>query len=205
MRSAPDPTWRAASRSPRGITLARRLGMLPGNICTPDYLADTARDIAKRFGMKSHGARAQGNAAGGDGVVPWRRAGNAAGPPADRARVLEGDRKTQNPSRWSGKASASTRRHLDQAGPAHGVDEVRHVRRRRVLGAMEAIGALELRSTSSGLSARRRTCRGQRVEAGGRCEGVERQVHRDHQYRRGRSACLVPTCWRTRSDSSRRP
>jgi len=26
--------------------------MLPGNVCTPDYLADTARDIAKRFGMK---------------------------------------------------------------------------------------------------------------------------------------------------------
>jgi leucyl aminopeptidase len=35
-----------------GYALARRLGMLPGNICTPDYLADTARDIAKRFGMK---------------------------------------------------------------------------------------------------------------------------------------------------------
>jgi len=35
-----------------GHSLARRLGMLPGNICTPDYLADTARDIAKRFGMK---------------------------------------------------------------------------------------------------------------------------------------------------------
>ena len=26
--------------------------MLPGNICTPDYLADTARDIAKRLGMQ---------------------------------------------------------------------------------------------------------------------------------------------------------
>jgi len=35
-----------------GHSLARRLGMLPGNICTPDYLADTARDIAQRFGMK---------------------------------------------------------------------------------------------------------------------------------------------------------
>jgi leucyl aminopeptidase len=34
-----------------GHTLARRLGMLPGNVCTPDYLADTARDIAKRHGM----------------------------------------------------------------------------------------------------------------------------------------------------------
>ena len=34
-----------------GHTLARRLAMLPGNVCTPDYLADTARDIAKRHGM----------------------------------------------------------------------------------------------------------------------------------------------------------
>lgn len=35
-----------------GHSLARRLGMLPGNVCTPDYLADTAREIAGRHGMK---------------------------------------------------------------------------------------------------------------------------------------------------------
>jgi leucyl aminopeptidase len=35
-----------------GTSLARHLAMLPGNICTPDYLADTGRDIAKRHGMK---------------------------------------------------------------------------------------------------------------------------------------------------------
>ena len=34
-----------------GHSLARRLGMLPGNVCTPEYLANTARDIAKRLGM----------------------------------------------------------------------------------------------------------------------------------------------------------
>ena len=34
-----------------GHSLARRLGMLPGNVCTPDYLADTAREIAQRYGM----------------------------------------------------------------------------------------------------------------------------------------------------------
>ncbi len=34
-----------------GYTLARRLGMLPGNVCTPEYLADTARDIGTRFGL----------------------------------------------------------------------------------------------------------------------------------------------------------
>jgi leucyl aminopeptidase len=35
-----------------GHTLARRLGMLPGNVCTPDYLAETAREIADRHGMR---------------------------------------------------------------------------------------------------------------------------------------------------------
>lgn len=35
-----------------GQSLARRLAMLPGNICTPDYLADTAREIAKRHGLQ---------------------------------------------------------------------------------------------------------------------------------------------------------
>jgi leucyl aminopeptidase len=35
-----------------GHSLARRLAMMPGNLCTPDYLAKTARDIAARFGMQ---------------------------------------------------------------------------------------------------------------------------------------------------------
>ncbi len=34
-----------------GINLARRLGMMPGNLCTPQYLADTAQDIASRYEM----------------------------------------------------------------------------------------------------------------------------------------------------------
>jgi leucyl aminopeptidase len=43
---------KAATAIGEGHSLARRLGMLPGNVCTPDYLADTARDIAQRHGMK---------------------------------------------------------------------------------------------------------------------------------------------------------
>lgn len=35
-----------------GHILARRLGMLPGNVCTPEYLAETARHIAVRHGMQ---------------------------------------------------------------------------------------------------------------------------------------------------------
>jgi leucyl aminopeptidase len=35
-----------------GHSLARTLGMMPGNLCTPDFLAETGRDIAKRHGMQ---------------------------------------------------------------------------------------------------------------------------------------------------------
>ncbi|HYV97673.1 MAG TPA: leucyl aminopeptidase [Gemmatimonadaceae bacterium] len=35
-----------------GYAVTRHLAMLPPNICTPDYLAQTGRDIAKRHGMK---------------------------------------------------------------------------------------------------------------------------------------------------------
>ena len=35
-----------------GVSLARTLGMTPGNICTPDLMASTARDLAERHGMK---------------------------------------------------------------------------------------------------------------------------------------------------------
>ena len=35
-----------------GQALARRLAMMPGNLCTPDYLATTAEDIGVRHGMK---------------------------------------------------------------------------------------------------------------------------------------------------------
>jgi leucyl aminopeptidase len=34
-----------------GIALARRLGQMPGNLCTPDLLAETARGIASRFSL----------------------------------------------------------------------------------------------------------------------------------------------------------
>lgn len=35
-----------------GQSLARRLGSMPGNLCTPDYIARTARDIGKRHKLK---------------------------------------------------------------------------------------------------------------------------------------------------------
>jgi leucyl aminopeptidase len=35
-----------------GVRLAKDLGNLPGNICTPTYLADQAQEIAKSYGLK---------------------------------------------------------------------------------------------------------------------------------------------------------
>ncbi|HET7621510.1 MAG TPA: leucyl aminopeptidase [Gemmatimonadaceae bacterium] len=35
-----------------GIDLSRRLAMMPGNLCTPEFLADTARSIADRHRMQ---------------------------------------------------------------------------------------------------------------------------------------------------------
>jgi leucyl aminopeptidase len=35
-----------------GVSLARDLGNLPGNICTPSYLAERAREMGKRHGLK---------------------------------------------------------------------------------------------------------------------------------------------------------
>jgi leucyl aminopeptidase len=46
-----DDALRAAHAIGEGHALARRLGMLPGNVCTPDYLADTAREVAARYDM----------------------------------------------------------------------------------------------------------------------------------------------------------
>ena len=41
----------AANAVAAGYDLTRRLAMMPGNLCTPDFLADSARDIAKRHRM----------------------------------------------------------------------------------------------------------------------------------------------------------
>ncbi|HEX2777951.1 MAG TPA: leucyl aminopeptidase [Gemmatimonadaceae bacterium] len=43
---------RAGRAIANGYALAKRLGMMPGNLCTPDYLAESAREIGARHGMK---------------------------------------------------------------------------------------------------------------------------------------------------------
>src|SRR5262249_17686639 len=36
----------------QGVSLAKNLGNLPSNVCTPSYLADQARELGRRHGMK---------------------------------------------------------------------------------------------------------------------------------------------------------
>jgi leucyl aminopeptidase len=42
----------AAQAIGEGYALARRLGMMPGNLCTPAFVAETAAAVAKRHGMR---------------------------------------------------------------------------------------------------------------------------------------------------------
>jgi len=46
------PALAAAQAIAAGHALARRLSMMPGNLCTPDYLAATGEEIGKRHGLK---------------------------------------------------------------------------------------------------------------------------------------------------------
>jgi leucyl aminopeptidase len=106
-----------------GINLARQLGMLPGNICTPDYLANTARDIAKRRGMSVTVL--------GRKEMQAEKMGSflavAQGTPQDPKLIILEHKKGAAAS----KPLLRLRRHLDQASAGDGDDEVRHVRRRR--------------------------------------------------------------------------
>lgn len=36
-----------------GVALTKDLGNLPGNVCTPTYLADTARDLGRQYGIET--------------------------------------------------------------------------------------------------------------------------------------------------------
>ncbi len=47
-----DDALRVGAAIGAGYDLARRLAMMPGNLCTPAYLAETARDLGRRHGME---------------------------------------------------------------------------------------------------------------------------------------------------------
>jgi leucyl aminopeptidase len=132
-----------------GIALARQLAMMPGNLCTPDYLADTGREVAKRHGMKvSVLGRKEMEAEGMGSFL-----GVAQGTPQDPKLIaLEHRRGSGRPLVLVGKGLC-----FDSGGisikPAQSMELMKFdmCGAAAVLGAMEAIGRLELKINVVGL------------------------------------------------------
>jgi leucyl aminopeptidase len=132
-----------------GMMVARSLAMLPGNICTPDYLADTGREIAKRHGMKVTVLGRKELEEEGMGSF----LGVAQGTPQDPKLIaLEHRRGSGRPIVLVGKGLC-----FDSGGisikPAQSMELMKFdmCGAAAVLGAMEAIGRLELKVNVVGL------------------------------------------------------
>lgn len=132
-----------------GMTLARRLAMMPGNLCTPDYLADTGREIAKRHGMKVTVLGRKEMEEEGMGSF----LGVAQGTPQDPKLIaLEHTRGSGRPVVLVGKGLC-----FDSGGisikPAQSMELMKFdmCGAAAVLGAMDAIGRLELAVNVVGL------------------------------------------------------
>ena len=132
-----------------GMALARRLAMMPGNLCTPDYLADTGRDIAKRHGMKVTVLGRKEMEEEGMGSF----LGVAQGTPQEpRLIALEHRRGSGRPVVLVGKGLC-----FDSGGisikPAQSMELMKFdmCGAAAVLGAMETIGRLDLKANVVGL------------------------------------------------------
>jgi leucyl aminopeptidase len=132
-----------------GMTLARRLAMMPGNLCTPEYLADTGREVAKRHGMKVTVLGRKEMEEEGMGSF----LGVAQGTPQDPKLIaLEYRRGSGRPLVLVGKGLC-----FDSGGisikPAQSMELMKFdmCGAAAVLGAMEAIGRLELEINVVGL------------------------------------------------------
>ena len=132
-----------------GMNLARRVAMMPGNMCTPEYLAETGQEIAKRYGMK---VTVMGRKEmEGEGMGSFL--GVAQGTPQDPKLVaLEHKRGSGPPIVLVGKGLC-----FDSGGisikPAQGMELMKFdmCGAAGVLGAMEVIGRLELKVNVVGL------------------------------------------------------
>jgi leucyl aminopeptidase len=132
-----------------GMTLARRLAMMPGNLCTPDVLAETGRDIAKRHDMKVTVLGRKEMEREGMGAF----LGVAQGTPQDPKLIaLEHMRGSGKPVVLIGKGLC-----FDSGGisikPAEGMELMKFdmCGAAGVLGAMEAIGRMKLEVNVVGL------------------------------------------------------
>ena len=132
-----------------GMALARRLAMMPGNLCTPDYLAETGREIAKRHGMKVSVLGRKELEEEGMGAFLGVAQGTSLEP---RLIALEHRRGSGRPVVLVGKGLC-----FDSGGisikPAQSMELMKFdmCGAAAVLGAMEAIGRLELKANVVGL------------------------------------------------------
>jgi leucyl aminopeptidase len=127
-----------------GHSLARTLAMMPGNLCTPEFLAKTAEEIAARFGMKSTILGRKEMEAEGMGSFLCV----AQGTPQDPKLIVieyNGGTAGQKPVGIVGKGLC-----FDSGGisikPAPGMEDMKYdmCGAAGVLGAMEAIGRMKL-------------------------------------------------------------
>ena len=92
-----------------GISLAKDLGNLPGNHCTPAYLAEQAVELGKRLRPQGRGAGAEGRSRSSAWAAFLAVARGSRQPPKLIVlRVPRRQAKTRRPSRWSARASPST-------------------------------------------------------------------------------------------------
>jgi leucyl aminopeptidase len=127
-----------------GHSLARTLAMMPGNLCTPEFLAKTAEEIGARYGMKSTILGRKEMEAEGMGSFLCVAQGTPQDP---KLIVLEynGGPEGQKPIGIVGKGLC-----FDSGGisikPAPGMEDMKFdmCGAAGVLGAMEAIGRMKL-------------------------------------------------------------
>jgi leucyl aminopeptidase len=127
-----------------GHSLARTLAMMPGNLCTPEFLAKTGEEIAARYGMKSTILGRKEMEAEGMGSFLCVAQGTPQDP---KLIVLEynGGPEGQQPVGIVGKGLC-----FDSGGisikPAAGMEDMKFdmCGAAGVLGAMEAIGRMKL-------------------------------------------------------------
>jgi leucyl aminopeptidase len=127
-----------------GVSLAKDLGNLPPNVCTPTYLADQARELAKRYRMKATVLEAEDMEKLGMGALLSVARGSAQPP---KLIVLEhrGGAKAQKPVALVGKGIT-----FDTGGislkPASEMDEMKFdmCGAASVLGTLKAVGEMRL-------------------------------------------------------------
>jgi len=134
-----------------GQALARTLAMMPGNLCTPEFLASTATDIANRHGMKITVLGRKEMEAEGMGAFLCV----AQGTPQDPKLIAieySGGSPGEKPVTLVGKGLC-----FDSGGisikPAQSMEDMKFdmCGAAGVLGAMEAIGRMKLRANVVGL------------------------------------------------------